>query len=84
MLTSLAESAGTMSVAVVMSGPGTDGAEGVVEVRKAGGIAVVQDITNCMDPSMPLAVLRKGSVEQILPDYLLPELFTNPENFRRG
>jgi len=84
MLISLAESAGTMAVGVVMSGPGADGADGIVEVRKAGGIAVVQDITNCVDPSMPLAVLRKGSVEEILPDYLMSELFANPEGFRRG
>jgi len=26
-----------------------------------------------MDPSMPLAVLEKGSVEKILPDYLMAE-----------
>lgn len=84
MFTSLAESAGTKGVAVVMSGSGADGAEGIVEVRKTGGIAVVQDITNCMDPSMPLAVLRRGSVEEILPDYLMPEFFMDPERFRRA
>jgi two-component system chemotaxis response regulator CheB len=73
MFTSLASAVGERAVGVVLSGPGADGAEGISQLRKAGGIGVVQDITNCMDPSMPLAVLEKGSVEKILPDFLIAE-----------
>jgi len=66
---------GTRAVGVVMTGSGTDGAEGVVAIRKAGGIGVVQDITNCLDPQMPLAALQKDYVEKILPDFLMAEFF---------
>lgn len=75
LLTSLAVVAGPRAVGVVMSGPGFDGALGIAEIRKAGGIGIVQDITNCMDPSMPLAVLERGSVEKIIPDFKMAEFF---------
>ncbi len=75
MLKSLAHCAGNRAVGVVLSGSGADGAEGIAEIRKLGGIAVIQDIANCMDPSMPLAVLQRGPVEKILPDFHLAEFF---------
>jgi len=72
MLTSLAVMGG-QAIGIVMTGAGRDGAEGIAAIRDAGGTGVVQDINNAMDPSMPLAVLEKGSVEKILPDYLMAE-----------
>lgn len=66
--------AGTLNnrvVGVVMTGAGQDGADGLASVREAGGTAVVQDINNCIDPSMPIAALEKGSVDKVLPDYLM-------------
>jgi two-component system chemotaxis response regulator CheB len=72
LLTSLA-ALGERSVGVVMTGAGRDGARGMQAIRNAGGITVVQDINNAVDPSMPLAVLEKGSVEKILPDHRIAE-----------
>lgn len=66
---------GSRAVGVVMTGAGTDGADGVARIRKSGGLGVVQDITNCLDPQMPLAALEKDSVEKILPDFLMAEFF---------
>lgn len=66
---SVARLVGPRAVGVVMSGAGRDGAEGLEEIRKQGGLTVVQEINNCTDPSMPLAALEKGFVERILPDY---------------
>ena len=79
MFQSIVNTVGKRSLGCVLSGPGEDGAEGVHEIRKAGGISIVQDINNCMDPSMPLAVLKKGSVSKILPDYLVADFIVNPE-----
>jgi chemotaxis response regulator CheB len=72
MLTSLA-AVGERAVGIVMTGAGKDGAEGIAAIRKSGGTGVVQDINNALDPSMPLAVLERGAVEKILPDYLMAE-----------
>lgn len=77
MFRSVARVAGPQGVGVVMSGPGRDGAEGLAEIRRNGGINVVQEINNCMDPSMPLAALEKGFVERILPDYHMADFFAN-------
>ncbi len=62
---SLAETVRNKAIGVVMTGAGEDGAEGLVSLRSAGGITVVQDINNCMDPSMPIAALAKGSVDKV-------------------
>ncbi len=68
---------GRQAVAIVLTGPGSAGASGVLQVRNAGGIALVQDINNCMDPSMPISVLEKGRVEKMLPDYLIANFLVN-------
>jgi two-component system, chemotaxis family, protein-glutamate methylesterase/glutaminase len=73
MLESLAESAGQKAVGIIMSGAGQDGAKGLSVIREAGGIGVIQDINNCVDPSMPLAALQRGSVEKVLPDYMIAD-----------
>ncbi len=83
MFESYARFAGSRAVGIIMTGSGTDGAQGVSQIRDAGGITVIQDINNCIDPSMPLAVLEKGPVSQMLPDYLIADFLTNqvaPEN----
>jgi chemotaxis response regulator CheB len=67
------------AVGVVMTGAGEDGAEGLDSVRASGGITVVQDVNNCMDPSMPIAALAKGSVDKILPDYMIADYLSNPK-----
>jgi two-component system chemotaxis response regulator CheB len=77
MFESYASVVGTRAVGVVMTGSGTDGAVGLSQIREAGGITIIQDINNCMDPSMPLAVLERGSVTKMLPDYLIAEFLTN-------
>lgn len=73
MFRSLARVAGPRAVGVVMSGAGSDGADGIAAIRRAGGIGVVQAISNCMNPSMPRSALMKGLVEKILPDYYIAD-----------
>ncbi|HMK34684.1 MAG TPA: chemotaxis protein CheB [Desulfomonilaceae bacterium] len=73
MLASLASHAGSHATGIVLTGAGKDGAQGLSLIREAGGIAVIQDINNCVDPSMPLAALERGSVEKILPDYKIAD-----------
>ncbi len=76
-LRSIAATARLRAVGVIMTGSGRHGAEGIAEIRRSGGLGVIQDINNCVDPSMPLAALEKGTVEKILPDYQMAEFFMN-------
>jgi two-component system, chemotaxis family, protein-glutamate methylesterase/glutaminase len=83
MFESYARIAGNRAVGIIMTGAGADGAEGLSQIREAGGTTVIQDINNCVDPSMPLAVLEKGPVSRMLPDYLIADFLINrgaPEN----
>jgi len=66
----------TKPVGVVMTGSGAAGAVGLHYLRQAGGIGVVQDINNCLDPQMPLAALERDAAEKVLPDYLMAEFLT--------
>ncbi len=73
MLKSIAQLVGPKITGIILTGAGKDGAEGLNEIRRAGGAVIVQDINNCIDPSMPLAALEKGSVHKIIPDYLIAD-----------
>ncbi|MBI5570259.1 MAG: chemotaxis protein CheB [Desulfomonile tiedjei] len=76
MFKTVAAAAGSRTVGVILSGVGRDGGAGLMEIKKHGGITVVQEINNCTDPTMPLAALEKGTVERILPDYQMANYFT--------
>lgn len=80
LLKSAAESYGERLVAVILTGRGSDGAAGAVEVKNAGGVVVVQNPHTAAFASMPLAV-PPTAVDYVrnLPDIssLLSDLVAN-------
>jgi two-component system, chemotaxis family, CheB/CheR fusion protein len=66
-LRSLATEAGKHAVAVVLSGFGTDGTEGVKAVKEAGGIVIVQEPGSAVNPSMPRSAITRGAADLIVP-----------------
>src|SRR5438477_7844386 len=56
LLSSAAEVYGDRLIAVILTGSGSDGAAGAVEVKNAGGTVIVQDPQTARYPSMPLAL----------------------------
>lgn len=64
---SLAESWGGGAIAVVLSGTGRDGADGVRAVKDHGGTVIVQDEASAEFFGMPDAAIRTGKADQILP-----------------
>ena len=56
LLSSAAEVYGDRLIAVILTGSGSDGAAGAVEVKNAGGTVIVQDPRTARYPSMPLAL----------------------------
>ncbi len=79
LLSSAAEMYGERLIAVILTGSGSDGAAGAVEVKNAGGTVIVQNPQTARYPSMPLAlpptvVDFEAEIEQIGP--LLYDLLT--------
>ncbi len=75
-LESLAKAKGEKSIAVILSGSGVDGAEGAIQIRKSGGVVIVQDPASCSCPSMPLRAIETGCVYKMLRPAEMPDFIT--------
>ena len=58
---------GAHIVGVVLSGSGSDGAAGVVAVKRAGGVVIVQDQPSSLFKNMPRAAVDTGIADYVLP-----------------
>lgn len=56
LLSSAAESYGEHLIAVILTGSGSDGAVGAVDVKNAGGVVIIQNPRTAPYPSMPLSL----------------------------
>ncbi|EBA06279.1 chemotaxis protein CheB [Sagittula stellata] len=54
------------TVALILSGSGSDGARGAKELRDAGGAILAQSPTEASFNSMPMAVIAEGAVDRVL------------------
>jgi two-component system CheB/CheR fusion protein len=66
-LRSLADDVGTKSIAVILSGTGSDGSRGLLDVHDAGGLVIAQDDASAKFDGMPNAARETGVVDVILP-----------------
>lgn len=62
-MVSAAESYGTGAVGVVLTGMGSDGAEGLKRIRLHGGHGYVQDPSTCVVDSMPAQALERAGAD---------------------
>ncbi|HZH53105.1 MAG TPA: chemotaxis-specific protein-glutamate methyltransferase CheB [Microvirga sp.] len=72
---SMAKNAGSRGLGVVLTGMGEDGAQGLLELRQAGGYTVAEDESTAVVYGMPAAAQRMGGVSTSLPlDLIAPRL----------
>ena len=64
---SVAEAAGTEAVGVLLTGMGSDGAQGLLKMRQAGARTIAQDEATCVVFGMPREAIELGAAEQVLP-----------------
>ncbi len=63
---SMAEQYGPSSIGVIMTGMGNDGAEGLGEMRRAGGYTLAQDRDSCAVFGMPRVAIERGYVDEVV------------------
>jgi len=64
---SVAEAYGKLAIGVIMTGMGSDGAQGLGEIKEAGGEAIAQDKQSCAVYGMPRVAVEKGYANKIVP-----------------
>ena len=63
---SVAEAAGPNATAAILTGMGSDGAQGMLAMKKAGARTIGQDEESCVVFGMPKEAIRKGAVDRVL------------------
>lgn len=66
LLKSVAKYVGANAVGVVLTGMGKDGAEGLLEMKKAGSFNFAQDEKSCVVYGMPQAAVNIGAIDKVL------------------
>lgn len=74
---SLAEARREAAICVILSGTGTDGTQGLREVKAAGGMAMVQNPDTADYDGMPRSALSTGLVDFVLPIEEMQEALAN-------
>ncbi len=64
---SVADNAGSAGIGVLLTGMGDDGAEGLLAIRRHGGVTLAQDEASSAVFGMPQAADRLGAVIEMLP-----------------
>lgn len=64
---SVARSAGKNAVGVILTGMGSDGAAGLLEMKKNGAHTIAQDEKTCVVFGMPKEAINAGAVDETLP-----------------
>jgi two-component system chemotaxis response regulator CheB len=58
---------GARTLGVVLTGMGSDGAEGLLEIKRAGGSVIVQNEATSVVYGMPRAAVKAGVADRVLP-----------------
>ena len=64
---SVADSYGRRAIGILLTGANEDGAAGLLRMREAGGLTIVQDPEEAERSEMPRAALELGAAEQVCP-----------------
>ena len=71
LFSSVADVAGADAVGVILTGMGSDGAEGLLKMKTAGARTIAQDESTCVVFGMPREAIRNGAVNEVAP---LPQI----------
>jgi two-component system chemotaxis response regulator CheB len=58
---------GSRTIVAILTGMGSDGADGAAKVRAAGGYVLAEDESTCVVWGMPRAVVERGAADKVVP-----------------
>ncbi len=67
MMHSVAKSVGPNAIGVMLTGMGSDGADGMLAMREAGARTLAQDEASCVVFGMPKVAFERGGAERLVP-----------------
>jgi two-component system chemotaxis response regulator CheB len=72
LFSSAAEAAGPDALGVLLTGMGSDGAQGLLKMRQAGARTLAQDEATCVVFGMPREAIELGAAEEVQPLDAMP------------
>ncbi|MCX8044474.1 MAG: CheB methylesterase domain-containing protein, partial [Desulfobacterota bacterium] len=70
---SVAQYVGKNAIGVILTGMGSDGAEGLLKIRQSGAPTIAQDEKSCIVFGMPKEAIKIGAAEKVLDLKDIPE-----------
>lgn len=67
LFSSVAECAGAKAVGAILTGMGSDGANGLLAMKNAGAPTIAQDEASCVVFGMPREAIRMGAADRVVP-----------------
>jgi len=67
LFSSVAEAAGPNAIGVILTGMGSDGAQGMKKMKSAGATTIAQDEASCVVFGMPKQAILLGAVDRVVP-----------------
>ncbi len=74
LFSSVAETARSNAIGVILTGMGHDGADGLLKMHKAGAFTIGQDKETCVVYGMPMEAYKLGAVQVQAPLYKIAEI----------
>lgn len=64
-------------LSIILTGMGRDGANGIIEIKKAGGATIAEDESTCIIYGMPKAAYDTNMIDEVIPLYDISKRIAN-------
>jgi two-component system chemotaxis response regulator CheB len=83
LMKSVASSFGSQAMGVIMTGMGSDGAQGMSAIHREGGFTVGQDEASCAVYGMPRVCAEMGILDKVVPLSRIPHEILQATRYRK-
>ena len=84
LMQSVASAFHSQAMGIIMTGMGSDGAQGMKAIHRAGGLTVGQDEPSCAVYGMPRVCAEMGILDRVVPLSLIPHEILQATHYRKA